>query len=114
MINGMHVIIYTADAEKDRAFFRDILKFPYVDVGQGWLIFSAPPSELACHPTESKVKHEAYLMCDDVEAQIKSIEEAGYVCQPIIDEGWGFLTRFTLPGGGNLGLYQPKHALPPR
>jgi hypothetical protein len=90
------------------------LKFPYVDVGHGWLIFETPPSELACHPSESSVKHEAYLMCDDVKAQVKKLEEVGCACKPITDEGWGLLTSFTLPGGGKLGLYQPKHSLPPR
>ena len=114
MINGLHIVIYSKNAEKDRSFFKDVLKFPNVDVGNGWLIFSTPPSELALHPSVENNKHEAYLMCDDIEEQIKTLEQAGCSCAPIKDEGWGLLTSFTLPGGGSIGLYQPMHALPPR
>jgi catechol 2,3-dioxygenase-like lactoylglutathione lyase family enzyme len=111
MINGMHVIIYSCDAESDRAFFRDVLGFPNVDAGGGWLIFAMPPSEAAFHPLDGNGKHEAYLMCDDVHAEIARLTEAGCRCAPVSDEGWGLLTSFKLPGGGDLGLYQPRHAL---
>jgi hypothetical protein len=76
--------------------------------------FGAPPSEIAFHPAEESGKHEAYLMCDDVVAQVKILEEVGCQCTPINDEGWGLLTSFTLPGGGSIGLYQPKYELPPK
>jgi len=112
VINGLHIVIYSKDADKDRAFFKEVLKFPNVDAGQGWLIFTAPPSELAIHPAKESGKHEAYLMCDNVEEQVKTLEQAGYSCTPIIDEGWGLLTSFFLPGGGSMGLYEPKHKIP--
>ena len=112
MINGLHVVLYSTDADKDREFFKRVLKFPNVDVGDGWLIFAAPPAELAIHPASESGKHEAYLMCDDVEAEVRALQEAGCSCTPITDEGWGLLTSFTLPGGGTVGLYQPRHDSP--
>jgi hypothetical protein len=114
MINGLHVVIYSKDAEKDRALFKDILKFPHVVVGHGWLIFAAPLSEMAFHLADENGKHEAYLMCDDVEEQVKVFEEVGCPCAPISNEGWGLLTSFTPPGGSSIGLYQSRHVLPPR
>ena len=114
MINGLHVVIYSTDAEKDREFFKNVLKFPNVDVGDGWLIFAAPPAEMAFHPATEGSKQEAYLMCDDVEAQVESLTEAGCACAPIVDEGWGLRTSFTLPGGGAIGLYEARHDRPPQ
>jgi catechol 2,3-dioxygenase-like lactoylglutathione lyase family enzyme len=108
MITGAHLVIYTNDAEADRAFFRDVLKLRFVDAGGGWLIFALPPAEAAFHPGENG-KHELYLVCDDVEAQVGEFRGKGVTCKPISDEGWGLLTRVTLPGGGEIGLYQPKH-----
>ena len=116
MITGLHAIIFTTDAEADRAFFRDVLKFPAVDAGGGWLIFAMPPAELAFHPADAQGrKHEAYLMCDDVQAAVERLESGGATVNgPIEDQGWGLLTSFTTPGGSELGIYQPKHptALP--
>lgn len=114
MISGLHVVMYSEDAEADRAFFRDVLDFPNVDVGEGWLLFRTPPAELAMHPVTHGGQHEVFLMCDDVNSQMKTLAEAGYPCSQIIDEGWGLFTTFTLPGGGKIGLYEPRHKLPPR
>jgi catechol 2,3-dioxygenase-like lactoylglutathione lyase family enzyme len=111
MITGMHAVIYTRDAEADRSFFRDVLGFSSVDAGDGWLIFAAPPSEVACHPAESNGKHELYLMCDDVQAEIARLNEKGIRCGPVSHEGWGLLSTVRLPGGGDLGLYEPRHAM---
>jgi catechol 2,3-dioxygenase-like lactoylglutathione lyase family enzyme len=111
MIIGMHAIIYTTDPEADRAFFRDVLGMPSVDAGGGWVIFAVPPSEVALHPAESNGRHELYLMCDDVNAEIARLAAKGVSCGPVSDEGWGLLTAITLPGSGKLGLYQPRHAL---
>jgi len=111
MITGMHAVIYTRDPDADRNFFRDVLGFRSVDAGNGWLIFAAPPAELACHAAESSGKHELYLMCDDIEQEIERLTRKGVVCDPVTDEGWGLLTTIELPGGGQLGLYQPRHAL---
>jgi catechol 2,3-dioxygenase-like lactoylglutathione lyase family enzyme len=111
MITGMHAIIYSRDAAADRAFFRDVLGFPCVDAGDGWLIFAAPPSELAFHPAENDGKHELYLMCDDVKAEVDQMAKKGIGCGPITDEGWGLLTSIRLPGGSDLGLYEPRHAI---
>jgi catechol 2,3-dioxygenase-like lactoylglutathione lyase family enzyme len=109
MITGLHAIIYSRDAEADRAFFRNVLGFAAVDAGHGWLIFSGPPSELAFHPDEAGAKHELYLMCDDVAAEVKRLETKGVACAPVSDEGWGLLTSLSLPSGGALGLYEPRH-----
>jgi len=109
MISGAHVIIYSVDAEADRVFFRDVLGFPSVDAGQGWLIFALPPAEIAFHPAAENGKHEIYLMCDDVAATIQTLERQKVKCDPMADLGWGLLTHVSLPGGGRLGLYQPKH-----
>jgi predicted enzyme related to lactoylglutathione lyase len=113
MITGVHAVIFTTDAERDRAFFRDVLEFPSVDAGDGWLIFGLPPAELAAHPAERGDQHELYLMCDDVEAMVAELKAKGVdVARPISDEGFGRVTAIRLPGGGELGLYQPRHPSP--
>jgi hypothetical protein len=111
MITGAHVIIYSKDAEADRALFRDVLKFPWVDAHGGWLIFALPPSEVACHPAEENGKHALYLMCDDVEEMIRELSAAGVACGSVSNQGWGILTSVSLRGGGQIGLYQPRHPL---
>jgi catechol 2,3-dioxygenase-like lactoylglutathione lyase family enzyme len=108
MISGAHVIVYSRDADADRAFFRDVLEYPHVDAGGGWLIFKLPPGEVAVHPAESQ-SAELYLMCDDVNATVEQLAAKGVTCGPVSDEGWGLLTSIRLPGGGELGLYEPRH-----
>jgi len=108
MITGAHVIVYSRDADADRAFFRDVLEYPHVDAGEGWLIFK-PPGEVAVHPAEGAPSHELYLMCDDVNATVEQLAAKGVSCGPISDQGWGLLTSIGLPGGGELGLYEPRH-----
>jgi len=108
VITGLHTIVYSAQAEDVRAFFRDVLGFSSVDAGDGWLIFATPPSELAVHPSDEP-KHELYLMCDDIDATVKELADKGVQCGPVSDQGWGLLTSITLPGGSQLGLYQPRH-----
>lgn len=112
MITGTHILIYTSNPEADRAFFRDVLDFRAVDVGHGWLIFALPASEIAVHPSEENDRHEFFLMCDDVEAEIRRLGTHGVTCEPVSNPGWGRLTRIRLPGGGTLGLYEPRHARP--
>jgi len=112
MINGAHIIIYSKDAEKDRAFFKDVLKLDHVDVGHGWLIFKLPPSEVAMHPSDENDLHELYLMCDDLDSEIARLKKAGVRCEPTTTQSWGYVTRLELPGGGKLGLYQPRHERP--
>ena len=109
MINGAHIIIYSTDAEADRAFFRDILGLRNVDIGHGWLIFKLPPAEAAFHPDEVNDRHELYLMCDDVKAEMAALSAKGVRCSAVQEERWGSITTLGLPGGGKLGLYQPKH-----
>jgi hypothetical protein len=111
MITGAHSIIYSKDSEADRNFFRDVLKLTNVDVGQGWLIFGLPPAEVAVHPGEND-EHEFYLMCDDVNAFVTEMKTKNISCGEVQDMGWGVLTQLTLPGGGKLGVYQPRHARP--
>jgi predicted enzyme related to lactoylglutathione lyase len=113
MFFGMHALIYAKDAERVRAFFRDVLKWPHVDAGQGWLIFELPPSELGIHPTmgDDPQSHHLYLMCKDVKKTVAQLEKHGVQCAPIQDAGFGLLTSFELPGGGPLGIYQPRHPI---
>jgi predicted enzyme related to lactoylglutathione lyase len=114
MITGVHAVIFTTDAERDRAFFRDVLGFPSVGAGDGWLIFALPPAELAAHPAEEGGQHKLYLMCDDVHATLAELKAKGVdISQPLSDESWGFVTAIRLPSGAALGLYEPKHSPPP-
>jgi hypothetical protein len=112
MIMGAHVVIYSKDPEADRAFFQDVLKFPSVDAGHGWLIFAMPGAEAAFHPSEKNDVHELYLMCDDLKAMMESLQKKKVACSPVHEERWGSITRIKLPGGGSIGLYQPKHPTP--
>jgi hypothetical protein len=115
VITGAHSIIYSTNPEADRTFLRDVLELTHVDVGHGWLIFGLPPSEVAIHPAEkadSNGVHELYLMCDDIEAFVTAMKAHGIACGQVKDQGWGLLTQLTLPGGGTLGVYQPRHARP--
>jgi catechol 2,3-dioxygenase-like lactoylglutathione lyase family enzyme len=109
MISGAHVIVYSQDAAADRAFLRDVLGFSSVDAGHGWLIFALPPSEAAVHPAEENGRHELYLLCDDLKAEISALEKKGVQCSKVHEERWGSITKIQLPGGGAVGLYQPKH-----
>ncbi len=112
MITGAHAIIYSTNPEADRAFLRDVLELPNVDVGGGWLIFELPPAEVAVHPSDSNNVHELYLMCDDIDEFIAEMNKRNVTCGPVQNQDWGLLTQMTLPGGGKLGVYQPKHARP--
>ena len=111
MIIGAHVILYSTDEDADRAFFRDVLGFPSVDAGHGWLIFALPPAEAAIHPADAPAC-DLYLMCDDLRAEMQALSVKGVECGAIGEARWGSVTRIRLPGGGEVGLYQPKHASP--
>ena len=111
MITGAHAILYSADAEADRTFLRDLLGTRTVDAGGGWLILALPPAEIAVHPTEGPPRHELYLMCDDVETTVADLAGRGVTTDAVTDQGWGLLTTISLPGGGALGLYEPRHPL---
>jgi catechol 2,3-dioxygenase-like lactoylglutathione lyase family enzyme len=113
VIFGAHVIVYTNDAEADRAFLRDALGFEGVDAGDGWLIFALPPAEIALHPSDPGGRHELYLMCDGLDATVRELHGKGVeVAREVSDQAWGRLTWIRLPGGGEIGLYEPRHATP--
>jgi predicted enzyme related to lactoylglutathione lyase len=113
MITGVHAIVYGADADAVRAFLRDVLELPSVDAGGGWLIFALPPAELAAHPAEESGRHQLYLMCDDIQTTIAELEAKGVeFTGPVSDERFGLLTSMRVPGGGELGLYEPRHPTP--
>ena len=115
MIFGAHVIVFTQDAEADRAFLRDVLGFEGVDAGDGWLIFALPPAEIAAHPSDAGGRYELYLMCDDLDVTVRELRDKGVgLAREVSDEGWGLLTAIRLPGGGELGLYEPRHPTPLR
>jgi catechol 2,3-dioxygenase-like lactoylglutathione lyase family enzyme len=109
MIFGAHVIVYSKNTEADRAFFRDVLGFKSVDASHGWLIFALPPAEAAVHPAEESAVHELYLMCDDLKSEMALLAKKGVKCSKVQEARWGSITKMRLPGGGNVGLYQPKH-----
>ncbi|HEV8357783.1 MAG TPA: hypothetical protein VGQ17_13605 [Gemmatimonadales bacterium] len=122
MITGAHLLLFSENPELDRAFFHDVLGFPSVDAGGGWLIFALPPAELALHPADggSGRPHAGrplldaalYLMCDDLPAYLKALKALGVACTPVSEEPWGTRTSIRLPSGGEIGLYQPTHASP--
>jgi hypothetical protein len=119
MITGLHFLFYSEDAERDRAFFRDVLKFPCIDAGGGWLIFAMSPAEAAIHPLEGKPEKKAdeprfldavlYLMCDDLEVEIELLKKQKVRCGEPETARWGRVTTIPLPSGGKIGLYQPRH-----
>jgi catechol 2,3-dioxygenase-like lactoylglutathione lyase family enzyme len=114
VITGAHSIIHTPDPDGVRAFFRDVLELPSVDAGHGWLIFALPPAEVAAHPTDGASRHELYLMCDDIDATVAELRAKGVeFSRPIDEERWGRVTAIGLPGGGEIGLYEPRHPTPP-
>jgi catechol 2,3-dioxygenase-like lactoylglutathione lyase family enzyme len=117
VIAGAHTIIFAEDAEAARGLFRDVLGFPSVDAGEGWLIFALPPGELALHPGpgwgRTVAQHELFFMCHDIERTVDELKRKGVeFVAPISDEGYGLMTRFEIPGVGEIGLYEPKHASP--
>ena len=110
MINGVHALIYTKQADEVRTFFRDVLQWRTVDAGQGWLIFGMPPAELGIHPSEEEATHELYLMCDDVHATLEDLKKKGVeIAREVSDQGWGLVAAIRLPGGSELGIYEPRH-----
>ena len=111
MITGAHTVVFSEDPEAARAFFADVLGLRAVDAGGGWLIFALPPAELACHPAEgASERHELFLMCDDLDATMADLRAKGVeFTAPVGDERWGRVTRLRVPGGGELGLYEPRH-----
>ena len=111
-ISGVHAIVFSRAADEVRAFFRDTLGLPYVDGGEGWLIFALPPAELAVHPSEAS-RHEIYLLCDDLDATVAALAAKGVgLTQPITEQAWGRVTAVVLPDGSEIGLYQPAHPRP--
>ena len=109
MISGAHVVVYSKNVEADRAFFRDVLRFKSVDAGHGWLIFALPPAEAAFHPSNENGPHELYFLCDSLKAEMASLAKKGVTCSEVEEARWGSITKMRLPGGGEVGLYQPKH-----
>lgn len=111
-ITGAHAIIYSTDAEADRALLRDVFGFKHVDAGGGWLIFALPPAEIAVHPSDENDKHELYFMTDDIGGFVREMKRRNVPCAEVKDQGWGRLTHITLPGGGTLGVYEARHPRP--
>jgi catechol 2,3-dioxygenase-like lactoylglutathione lyase family enzyme len=111
MISAAHIVLHSTNADADRAFFRDVLGFKAVDAGHGWLIFALPPGEAAFHPSDENDAHELYFICNDLKAEMASLAEKNVTCSEVQEARWGSIARIPLPGGGAVGLYQPKHPL---
>ncbi len=109
MIIGAHAIIYSTKPDADRAFLRDVLRLRNVDAGDGWLIFALPPAEVAVHPSDTNDVHRLYLMCSDAGKLVDRMRQTGIACTPLLKRDWGLLTEVTMPGGGTLGIYEPRH-----
>ncbi|MFZ2030837.1 MAG: hypothetical protein WAU68_11050 [Vitreimonas sp.] len=109
MITGTHAMFFSKDADADRAFLRDVLEFSHVDAGGGWLIFALPPTEAGVHPSDKNDVHEVYFTTDNLEAEMARLKSKGVACDPPAQQSWGMSTRIALPGGGKLGLYEPRH-----
>jgi predicted enzyme related to lactoylglutathione lyase len=112
MISGAHVMIFTRDEEADRAFLRDVVGIPCIDSGGGWLIYKLPPTEMGVHGGEQNDVHQLYFMCDDLDAEIARLADLGAKCSEPFRASWGRATGIALPGGGKIGLYEPRHARP--
>ncbi len=116
MIRGIHGLFYTTQPEAARAFVRDKLRLPYTDVGDGWLIFDVPEADIGFHPIKESGErpsgtHEVSFYCDDIQGTVASLKKRGVVFDTeISDEGFGFVTFFTMPGGVKVELYEPKYA----
>jgi catechol 2,3-dioxygenase-like lactoylglutathione lyase family enzyme len=113
MIFGAHIVVHSKDAAADRRFFRDVLGFTSVDAGRGWLIFRLPPAEAAIHPSEDNGKHELYFLCDNLKAEVASLARNNVECSEVQEARWGSISKVRLPGGGQIGIYQPKHPMAP-
>ena len=121
MIHGVHLLLASTDPEADRAFFRDVLKFPHLDAGDGWLIFALPSTEMGIHPAEKNLTNAhaghdlaagtVYLMCDNLRETLDSLSSQGVAYTEIQEAGWGVVSSIPLPGGAHLGLYEPHHPL---
>jgi catechol 2,3-dioxygenase-like lactoylglutathione lyase family enzyme len=112
MITGAHVILFTPEADAVRDVFRDALGWKHVDAGDGWLIFALPPAEVAVHPSDGSTQHELYFTCDDLDATIDELRAKGIEIRSDSDDrGWGIATTMVLPGGVDVTLYEPRHAL---
>jgi predicted enzyme related to lactoylglutathione lyase len=115
VITGMHAVVFSAEAEKVRAFFSDVLGMPSADAGGGWLIFALPPAELAVHPSGGETRHELYLMCDDIQATLAGLKGKGVdVAREVSDQGWGLIAAIRLPDGSEFPIYEPRHPSPLR
>ena len=113
MIIGVHAIVFSEDVAKTRRLFADVLELPSVDAGGGWLIFALPPAELAVHPADDGPRHELFLMCDDIHTTVEELQASGVeLGEDISEQRWGLTTSLKLPGGGTLGLYEPRHPSP--
>ena len=113
MINGMHAVVFSPEAEKVRDFFADVIGLSCVDAGGGWLIFAMPPAELAVHPADGDGRHELYLMCDDIHATLAELRDKGVeVARDVADQGWGLVAAIRLPDGSEFPIYEPRHPSP--
>jgi hypothetical protein len=112
LIYGAHIVIYSQDSEADRAFFRDVLSFPSVDAGHGWLIFAMPPLEAAFHDSANSNQHEMFLMCDNIATTLKDLKSRNVEVSEVSEQRWGILASFTLPGGSKMSIYEPRHPSP--
>lgn len=108
MIFGAHLVLFSDDAEADRAFLSTVFGLDSVDAGGGWLVFALPPAEMAVHPGEAPGA-QLYMMCDDLSAEMRSLADRGVVCSEVQEARWGSVTEIRLPGGARVGVYQPRH-----
>jgi catechol 2,3-dioxygenase-like lactoylglutathione lyase family enzyme len=110
-------MFYTEEPEALRAFLRDKLGFPANDVGDGWLIFDLPEADMGCHPADASGAHgrpagvhDVSFYCDDIEKTVEELRGRGVeFTDGVVDQGFGLVTHFAMPGGVTVQLYQPLY-----
>jgi catechol 2,3-dioxygenase-like lactoylglutathione lyase family enzyme len=109
MIKGVHAMLYSTDAEKTRAFFRDVMGLPNFDSGDGWLIFTPPEADIGVHPGD-RTGHSISFYCDDINATVEQLKAKGAnFTKPVWEEEWGYVATLEVPGAGEVDIYQPKY-----
>ncbi len=109
MFSVGHMVIFSTKPEEDRALMAKLMPSEGIDVGGGWMIYPMPPSEIAIHPSGGAVHHEVHFQVEDVEAARAKLAELGLESPEPQDLGYGLVSGFKLPGGSDIGFYQPRH-----
>ena len=113
MINAVHTLIYSGDPEATRAFFRDVLGWPFVEHPEsapGWLIFRTTSYTWEGEEYSHPLQHTVSLMCDDIAATVAELEVKGARFSGAVEDmGFGLGVNVEVPGAGEMLLYEARH-----